>query len=253
LCILSALAVYGPQSASSVSKYVQVNRLKKLFASKDQKDVVQREEVVKYLVERHGLTSIQPFTKVNLEELETRMEQKIKKNDFYSLKYDKIDTALALLKIEKGLSAVDRQFLTFVADKEQLTSIKGYDYMIQIEPYQGVVEKTLNGSPFLIDRQASDMVLKVTIGKDVKADFDVFLLGKALRAEYKLANHKFKLVKDGQNTYAVPQKSMSITRQFAHYDLTFVAASVSIYEDVESDSKTNTWSSFSGYLLIRLK
>lgn len=250
LCILSVLAIYGPQSASSVSKYAQINRLKKLFASKVQKDILQREEVVKYLVERHGLTAVQPFTKVNLKELEARMEQKVKKNEFYSLKYNQIDSALALLKIEKGLSAVDRKFITF--ENTAITSIKGYDYMIHLDTYERTMEKTWNGKPIVIERETSDMMLKVKIGKDVDTDFDVFLLGSALKAEFK-RNHKFKLINSNENTYAAPQELMSITRKFDHYDLTFVASSVALYEDAESDTRRNNWTSFSGCLLIRLK
>lgn len=251
LCILSILAVYGPQSASSVSKHAQVNRLKKLFASKARKDVLQREEVVKYLVERHGLTAVQPFTKVNLEELENRMEQKRKKNDFYSLEYDKIDSALALLKIEKGLYAADRKLITF--ENTAVTSIKGYDYMVHIDAYQEKEEKTINGVPLVIERESSDMLLKVEIGKNVKANFDVFLLGIALKDEFKRNKEKFKLAKNGGNTYAVTQEAMSITRTFEHYDLTFVASSIGLYEDDENDGRRDNWTRFSGCLLIRLK
>lgn len=252
LCILCALAVYGPQSASSVSKYAQISRLKKLFVSKVQKDIEQREEVVSYLVERHGLTSLQPFTKVNLEELEQRMERKVKKNDFYGLKYDKRDTALALLKIEKGLSASNKKFITF--ENTEVTSVKGYDYIIQIDAYQRTIEKTLNGSPLIIGRENSDMMLKVKIGKELSVDFDVFLLANALKTELKSNNNeKFKLINGNPNTYSVPQQSMSITRKFAHYDLTFVASSVGIDEEAKSETRRNSWTSFSGSLLIRLK
>lgn len=250
LCILSVLAIYGPQSASSVSKFAQIDRLKKLFASKVKKDILQREEVVKYLVERHGLTAVQPFTKVNLKDLEARMEQKVKKNEFYRLKYDQIDSALALLKIEKGLSAADKKLITF--ENTAITSVKGYDYMIQIDPYERTMEKTWNGKPIVIERETSDMMLKVKIGKDVDTDFDVFLLGSALKAEFK-HNHKFKLINGNENTYAAPQELMNITRKFDHYDLTFVASSVALYEDAESDTRRNNWTSFSGCLLIRLK
>lgn len=250
LCILSVLAVYGPQSASSVSKYAQINRLKKLFASKVQKDILQREGVVEYLVERHGLTSLQPFTKVNLEELEKRMEQKVKKNEFYRLKYDKRDTALALLKIDKGLSVEDRKFITF--ENTAVTSIKGYDYMVPIDAYQEKEEKTINGIPLVIEGQSSDMLLKVKIGENVKSNFDIFLLGKTLKDEFKRNKEKFK-PKDGRNNYAVTQEAMSITRTFEHYDLTFIASSIGIYEDDESDERKDNWTRFSGCLLIRLK
>lgn len=254
LCILSILAIYGPQSASSVSKYAQINRLKSLFASKVQKDILQREKVVEYLVERHGLISLQPFTKVNLEELESRMEKKRKRNDFYNLKYDKIDSALALLKIDKDLSAANKRYLTFVNESTGLTAIKGYDYLIKMEEYGGAQEKRLNGKPIVIERQNSEMMLKVRIGKDVKADFDLFLLGKALRNEFKHGNKdKFMPVKNSSNTYSLPQESMSITKKFDDYDLTFVASSVALYEEAENDKASDNWTSFSGYLLIRLK
>jgi len=178
------------------------------------------------------------------------MEQKVKKNEFYRLKYDQIDSALALLKIEKGLSAADKKLITF--ENTAITSVKGYDYMIQIDPYERTMEKTWNGKPIVIERETSDMMLKVKIGKDVDTDFDVFLLGSALKAEFK-HNHKFKLINGNENTYAAPQELMNITRKFDHYDLTFVASSVALYEDAESDTRRNNWTSFSGCLLIRLK
>lgn len=251
LCILSVLAIYGPQSASSVSKYAQINRLKKLFASKVKKDILQREEVVKYLVERHGLTAVQPFTKVNLEQLENRMGQKRKKNDFYSLEYDKIDSALTLLKIEKGLYAADRKLITF--ENTAVTSVKGYDYMVQIDAYEEKEEKIINGIPLVIERESSDLLLKVKIGENVKGDFDIFLLGMALKKEFKRNREKFKQIEDGGNNYAVGQGAMSITRTFEHYDLTFVASSIGLYENDENDGRRDNWTRFSGCLLIRLK
>ena len=179
------------------------------------------------------------------------MEQKRKKNDFYSLEYDKIDSALTLLKIEKGLYAADRKLITF--ENTAVTSVKGYDYMVQIDAYEEKEEKTINGVPLVIERESSDMLLKVKIGENVKGDFDIFLLGMALKKEFKRNREKFKPIEDGGNNYAVAQGAMSITRTFEHYDLTFVASSIGLYENDENDGRRDNWTRFSGCLLIRLK
>lgn len=253
LCVLSLLAIYGPQSASSVSRYAQVKRLKMLFASKKEKDVAQREDVIRYLVGRHGLSVLQPFTKVKLDAVETRMEQRVTGTDAYRIKYDKIDTALALLHVKKGWADSDNKLLSFITEGTKTLSIKGYDFMVEVNSFQRDGKKQLNGIPLLIKTESSDLVLKVELGTDIRTEFDVLPIMTALKSMYTVnKNGRLQAIAGFSDTYDVPQNLMSITRKFDHYDLTFLISSMKFYEKTAENRKDN-WSNFSGYLLIRVK
>jgi hypothetical protein len=250
LCVLALLATYGPQSAFSVSKYSQVARLKRLMASNSKRDVDQRADVIDYLVDRHGLNTLQPFTKVNLEALETKIEARDTTQSRYSIKSKKTDTAYALLKI-KRIGHRYMENVRFVPLDETMLSVKGYDYVIPIESYTEQSTSTINNQPVIVERVRQVGNLKVKIGADSSVELDLRKL--VLDAIKAFKTGKLKERPNGGNTYYLPKDSLVITQNLTNYELKFVIMSLNTSSDTEDAEELNRQLSYNGYLLIRVK
>ncbi|SDK31918.1 protein of unknown function [Pedobacter sp. ok626] len=250
LCVLALLATYGPQSAFSVSKYSQVARLKRLMVSNSQKDVAQRADVVDYLVDRHGLSTLQPFTKVNLEELEVKIEARDTTQSRYAIKSKKTDTAYALLKIKRiGRRYTDN--VRFVPLDEVIVNVKGYDYVIPIENYPNESTSVINHQPVVVERVRPTGNLKVRIGAGAPAEFDLHkLAGDAVKA---FKSGKLKERPNGGNAYYLSQDSLALTQNLNNYELKLVVISLDTNSDTEDPEELNRQLSYNGYLLIRVK
>lgn len=250
LCLLALLATYGPQSAFSVSKYSQVARLKRLIASNNKKDIDQRADVVDYLVDRHGLSTLQPFTKVNLEELEVKIEARDTTQSRYAIKSKKTDTAYALLKIKRiGRRYTDN--VRFVPLDEVIVNVKGYDYVIPIENYPNESTSVINNQPVVVERVRPTGNLKVKIGAGVPAEFDLHkLAGDAVKA---FKSGKLKERPNGGNAYYLSQDSLTLTQNLNNYELKLVIISLDTSSDTEDPEELNRQLSYNGYLLIRVK
>lgn len=250
LCILALLATYGPQSAFSVSKYSQVARLKRLMASSSNKDIDQRAAVVNYLIDRHGLSALQPFTKVDLGKLETEIEAGDTTQSRYAIKNKKTDTAYALLKIKKGVRRYIEN-VRFVPLDETMVDVKGYDYVIPIESYTEQSTSTINNEPVVVEKVRGVGNLSVKIGADslAKLDLNKVVLGavKAFKAG------KLKERPNGGSAYYLPQDSLAIVQELRSYKLKLVIKSITTTSDMEDPEELNRQLSYNGYLLIGVK
>jgi hypothetical protein len=250
LCILALLATYGPQSAFSVSRYSQVARLKRLMASADKKDMVQRAAVVDYLVDRHGLRSLQPFTKVNLTEVEDKIEQKATKSSRYGIKSDKTDTAYALLKIKKERSSF-MDNVRFSPVDGSLIAVKDYDYVIPIESYTALDSLKINNVPVVIEKVRQYGNLKVKIGKGQWTEFDLQKLATAAVQQYK--SGKLKEIPNNGGAFYLPSQTLSLTHDINNFEVKLVLLSLTTTQDTANKEELNKWLSYNGYLLIGVK
>ena len=66
----------------------------------ERKDQNESASVVRYLIDYHGLRSLQPFIKQDLTVIESKIDAKAIKKNGYQIRQQKIDTAFSLLKIE---------------------------------------------------------------------------------------------------------------------------------------------------------
>lgn len=250
LCILALLATYGPQSAFSVSEFSQVARLKKLMGSADKKDMKQRAEVVNYLVDRHGLTALQPFTKVNLKVLENKIEQKDTTQSRYNMKNNKIDTAYALLKIKRETSSI-RESISFTPLGENMVTVKGYDFIIPIENYTGQNAAKINNIAIVIEKAGPSENLMVNIGGKQKAEFVVQKLAIAAVEQFKL--DKLKERPKATRAYYLPSESLTLSQNLDSFELKLVITFLSTTENTGDPSELKRWLSYNGYLLIKVK
>jgi len=251
LCILALLATYGPQSAFSVSKFSQVSRLKRLMASTDKKDVKQQGEVIEYLVDRHGLTALQPFTKVNLNELEHRIELKDTTQSIYAIKSNKTDTAYALLKIKRTdshSSYMDNK--RFESEMGTVVEVKGYDYVIPIEAYTDKNTLKINNVSVVVEKVRQYGNLKLTIGNKT-VEFNLRKMAKEAIAQFKTGKLKADS-NDGGLSY-LPLEALTLTHQVNNMEIKLVITTLNTTINIDDEEELNRWLSYNGYLLVRIK
>jgi hypothetical protein len=244
LCVLALLAVYGPQSAFSISRYSQQSRLKSLMDNKGKDD--DRAQVVRYLVRKHGLSSLQAFTKIDLEEMESSIAKKMNKRHAYSIRYDLVDTAYAILKIKTERSIVT-EYATFVPE-EGATNINGYQFIIPLDNYTNKVASSIDGVPFILEKDLIKNLLTISIGDNKDAvEFDLNAEMTKLKQLYK-QGHLTKN-KEGYETYLFPKGFQIAPITYQKYELLFKATSISGPVEISKNSSSD----YKGYLLIRIK
>lgn len=247
LCILALLATYGPQSAFSVSRFSQVKRLKKLMKSNVEKDVKQRSAVIDYLVDRHGLTTLQPFTKVNLTEVEHKIELRDTTQFRYAIKRHKIDTAYTLLKIERAEPATGYDYKQFESEAGSLIDVNGYDYLIPVEPHNDKFSQKIGDVELLVERDKQSKNPKIIIGDAVVA-FDL----QKVSVEATNLQKAGKLKGSGGKFY-LPAALLSITHQVAHMEVKLVVTSLNTTINTNNKEESDRWFNYNGYLLVRIK
>ncbi len=252
LFVLALLSIYGPQSAFSISKASQISRLKKLMVSKNKEELSEIPNVVRYLVERHGLVSLSSFTKVNLKELEDKISIKAKQknNNNYELKEEKIDTAFALLKVKESFYIKAKKGITFENGDSELIDVKGYDAMLKVESYFDSLVVQFDGKKIELNNDrlkgknnyAEKLIVKVNGNSGV---LDI----RGLAQQLMLANEKAQFKKKESHNFIAPAELMQTSLQNSGYTFTFVATRIyGVYQNPKNDFEELN---FDGYLLIK--
>lgn len=245
LCIVALLAIYGPQSAFSVSKYSQLIRLKKIINSKGKQQAKEKGAVIRYLVRQHGLASLQSFTKTDLDLIEQSIESKSKNK--YLLGDDKVDTAFAILKVDKGeMDESDRSvYFNINNNNDGMIQLDGYNYLMPLDGYANTIEKSLGGKKLIIKRM-SNYVLSVEINGANSLAFDVRKIAEeanALRKQGKLES-KF------DSNYKYPESKMTLIQSNNLYEVKLVLSNLN-FDTSDDEIKGNIV--FGGYLLFKKK
>jgi hypothetical protein len=244
LCALALLAIYGPQSAFSISRISQIARLKKLTATKNTD--FERAEVVSYLVQKHGLTSIKEFTNVDLEAIESKIAMSDSSNA-YATKYKLVDTAYQILNIKANGSGIAVKYVTII-QRKVATALNGYQYFIPIDSYETIVESSIDGIPFVLTKDAIRNKLIVTIGINKKVvDINLAPMMNSLQQSFKQG----KLVKtvEANQAYYFPDNFEISVKAFEKYELVFKPVTISCMIGVGKISLSD----YKGYLFVRLK
>jgi len=255
LFAFAILSIYGPQSAFSISRVSQTARLKKLITSKKAVDKEEIPAVVRYLVDRHGLTSLQNFTSANLKEIERKIYAKAEKNKSlsYQIENEKTDTAFALLKVKDVDDLVSARYVTFNST-DGMVNLLGYEAMIDLDDYSQQ-PNIFNGEKFEIEKGLREEVkvhhkvkvekLTLKIAGQEAAIFNIDSLAKEL--VLKSEQQSFKTI--GHEAFAVPSALLQLTQKTRKYNFTFVARNLS--GNYRRDERTFNWLNFKGYLLIK--
>ncbi len=232
LCLLALMISYGPQSAFSVSRDSQTQRLKKFIKLNDAKAVREKSEIIRYLVLNHGLTALQQFTKVDLEQLNMNLE-KAAQTESYAYRHEQqlVDTAYSLLKVDKDQAAKVGPAVRLAVKEEGLINIKGFDYVLPLEYAFPKFERSLNGAPLKVERLNDDKV-SVQLAADPAVIFD---LRPAITA--------------AKNQHIIPGDGIRINQSTRQYELTLMITLMTISYDIDQQEKIN----FKGNLLIKMK
>jgi len=243
LCIIALVATYGPQSAFSVAKYSQLGRLKRIMNSQKKDDLKEKPAVIRYLVYTHGLKTLQPFTKKDLEKLEKKIEGT--NNYRYSKRMNKVDTALAIFRVKDEWGHETGMSITFKNDENQVLNIKGYDYLIELDGYPEEKVIRFYGTDLTTNKIRSKISLLINnqpaLQIDLKKVFD-----QATRAYQKGALK----AADQQQNYLYPSKLMSVSKNIKGYQYTIVITSLqgTYYKN---DPDIQSWFEAKSYLLIK--
>lgn len=242
LCMLALLAVYGPQSAFSVSRYSQLARLKKLNKEKSKDE--DRADVIRYLVKKHGLSSLQEFTSIDLKSMEARITDETK-DQSYMTKFDLVDTAFKILKVKTETANMD-QYVTFIPEKATVL-VEGYQYIIPLDNYETKVETIVNGIPFMLMKDVAKNTLTISIGGNKSAAvFDID--PEAIKLKSLLKDGSLKKDQNYQ-TYYFPAGFGLAPITYGKYELLFKPTSIS----GSIEMKKNISTEYKGYLLVRIK
>jgi len=231
LCILALLATYGPQSAFSVSRYSQIQRLKKLMPSNEAYAMREKPEIIRYLVVNHGLSSLQPFAEVNLTQLSDSLDRDSRLTAQYAYQRERIlvDTAYALLKIDKT-AVKHRQFLQVKA-QEEVVNIKGFDYVVPVESHFTSLETTLDGMSLKIMNVQSNKV-SIQIADEPLIILD---LQPALAA--------------AKNLVSLPADGIRVNAAGNGHEFTLLITELTVSYGAEEQEDL----SYQGYLLVKMK
>lgn len=246
LSIIALLAVYGPQSAFSISKYSQLERLKKLSKSNSKQDKQQASDIIEYLVEQHGLQSLQPLTTVDLKNAEKKLDAQHK--DQYSALNAKIDTAFSILKIAHINAYTDEtRNVSFVNSNDELLNVKGYDYVMDIERYK--TDQKFENIQISIDESSSKnfIFLKINNSKVLNVD-----LKKTIQEALVSKNKNELKMTTGYNSFYYPVEKMTFSKAMSGYEFTIIITSMSTtLSSIDTTSIENNWINASKYLLIK--
>ncbi|MEE1946169.1 DUF4153 domain-containing protein [Pedobacter sp. KR3-3] len=253
LCVLALLTVYGPQSAFSVAKYSQLARLKRLMHQQSKQALKERPEVVRYLIDQHGLSSLQSFTQADLKQIEEKIDKKLGNGMVYKyeIRREKIDTALALLKI-KDIDFDDENVqLNFDSESNGEIVVKDYDVYFPSAFYSQYQQRSFAGAKFkfeYLSRNNADNAkdkyqLRLTINEQEPLVFDLRALAQKLYLKYKNDYNTDIDKKD------IPWQEMQLTQQTKDFTVTLVLNNVNgTYQQSDKDF---SWMEFQGGVLVK--
>ncbi|TAF43320.1 MAG: DUF4153 domain-containing protein [Sphingobacteriales bacterium] len=249
LSLFAIITLYGPQSAFSVAKASQINKLHKFLALKSKTFTDQKNQtsVIRYLVKNHGLVSLQSFTGSNLSELESKLDIK----DIYNNKYLKIDTAFAILKVKDINSSVYNTYIFAEKENKNLIFNTNVDYCILISE-TNQTNTVVNGMRIKVEKinetigNFTKNKLSVTLNQRARLDFNfndtIVEILQQCQAEKFKKNEK-------SSIYILPNKYLKFVKYGFNYKVELVITDFNAeYEPIE---KKFNGLNYKGYLLFK--
>lgn len=247
ICVL--LGTYGPQGAASVSRQSQLRRLAKLMDAEPGEGASgEKASIVSYLVEVHGLPTLQRFTEVDLTAVEQSILQSHTDEPRYKIIELKRDTAFKLLHVSPA--AAQRQYFYVNREHRNVIPLTGYDYGYKIESHQAISTVVdLGGQQCDIQIDGETKQVKIEFEGDSTIAFDL----KPLTLEILAAHKAGTLERDtsrGKSTYSYSSERMRLTGANRRFDVVFLIDELN--GDLYSvDRQPSRGLGYSGMLLFR--
>ncbi len=250
LTFLALASTFGPHSASDISRHSQQRRLAQLLDAPVE-GTDERQNIITYLLEAHGLQSMQAFTETDLDRLDREIATTNPGLPPYQIKWLKRDTIFALLDVPPGV-VTDGQYLSIHRGGEGVIPIQGYDYAYRVEPYGADSAKiTLGANNVRISiGRESLLAVRVDLENDSTILFDLEPLVAEILQAYK--EKKLKPMQNDGSGFLYPQEKMKIERESSRFMV------VLLLEQMNGDFRStpgvsSRGISVSGYLLFKEK
>lgn len=236
LCLLAMLTIYGPQGAFGVSKFSQIRQLKELFAKYgaygnsglqpltkpvDSLDRERMVSVLNYLVDQHGLKSLQMVSPLNLENIDRHFRSKVKPNSLHlrythnQIRQQVKDSLLSVLEVPAGPHAANFGFeskrsVRFHVKNEDVVDISGYKRLISLSSNRGADNSAtttfnIGDKIYQLKRDTFEQLIVTQGSYSVSFDMKQHL--------NKLLSDKKTFPKDVEGSFlVVPDKEMSVEK-----------------------------------------
>lgn len=280
LALVAFISCYGPWSASGISVYSQRSQLEKLLnknnllkdgklqkttkpLKRDEEDQIR--SYVEYLVNTHGVKSVQPLFNENLDSLmkennggyyysrymdSWKITDLIQKRYLSELPEEHKEMAAATPYVDEG-----RQLINYnVMDNKLAYHVKGYDYVFEFNEsdynlndryYNQKIDRE-DGKPviFRANYNKSKGSLSFIDDDGNKCSFDLSGFIKGLKASEKTKYNRY------ETTYhAFPNEKMLIKQESPKFNMAIQIKSLRVYE---SDSLIE-FNQINGMVFIRFK
>ncbi|MGB4774447.1 MAG: DUF4153 domain-containing protein [Daejeonella sp.] len=232
LAVIFALTIFGPQSAFNISKISQVNRLKKLIKEGKRDEVY---DIVSYLGKKHGVSSLQPFVKTDIEKLKLQFKNEpdssYYKTEEARVNDEVLDTLKKLITV-KGKSINKKyDYHTFTAEYENMIAEEPSEYVINdlsrninfiYEPLHLTVNPYSNGERETEETKIlRDEFIFIKIENDsLQIDLKEFTKGL-------LKKHAKK-----QEEIILPRNQMRVERTLKEWDIVILFDQISFGENI---------------------
>ena len=245
LFLVIALSAVGPQSATSLSRVSQQARLGKLLGSTNTDSLIQKESIVRYLVDFHGLASLQPFTERNLAEIRRNIQ--IEGSPVltrWQRKQQVRDSAFHLLNID----VTDRYGrMIYVSSQQKLISNDGFKFVYWLESPQNEEIKAESGTIRIISNESQ--LLVAFTGKDT-LKFNLADLTSQMQKRYNDPATKRRFTRQGESyNYSIPAQWLTLRDSNSRHSAELHLQS--FWFSTSDTTQTGSMPSARGFLLIK--
>ncbi|HWV73064.1 MAG TPA: DUF4153 domain-containing protein [Pseudosphingobacterium sp.] len=249
LCIVVIGCSFGPQGAFYRSRVSQITRLEKINLQHPNDKDYEKASIIRYLIKNHGLSSLQHFTKKDLIATEVSMNTSQDSISYYQLEENKIDTAYALLRINRNKIYPSNNLNYNVSvQNDQVVNVINWDYMIRLDDYQQLKQAKMGEDSIFIQRSNDSRTCTVQIDNykhTFKLDSLFNTIQKAFDTKTLTPANEF------NNTFYLSQEKMQLSAIIDDYQaqLSFLTISVNNYQ--KEHAKKDTLFNFRAYLLLK--
>lgn len=206
LTIVALLAAAGPQSASSVSKWSQQNRMEKHYPVKNKKDAQEAVSIIKYLAHNHGITSLQKFTKVNLKNIQQEFIKESKETNTFN-EWKMSDTAFVILNVKD--TAYSTNYVTFYnGNDNEIIKTDSFDYVKLLDTYASDYHFQIDSVDVHITRD--NLNYTITFNKKEEVTLSLKQLINSIETKYNKSPETKIILPDSEMCLNAETKSMKI-------------------------------------------
>lgn len=262
LMFIALITTFGPWGISYVSKTSQQNRLEEILKEKaSPKRNNEIRNLVTYLNDKHGISSLQQFVTPDLKAIDKEFQAKAdttsKFDNSYLLKRQARDTVLSMMKISKAYEPEDLGINSDVVKyfynlEEDIIDVAGADKIVTFNSNMSHQDKktrsfTIGKDNFILSVDTADKIhLKSNTNLTLVFDTRTLLSNLLKVNSYKARNNNI-------NSYDVPADVMTIKKETDLYR--FVCRLEQINGGPEPGSRKHLQNAlyYSGYLIIYKK